>query len=184
MPAFTYKAIDTTGKEVTATLSAPSRAAALDQLSSSNLYPVTVERAEEAVDIGEAEELERKIRKAEFDLEDYRQQIGRLSKMGPLDNILGMIPGLGKIAKMRQDVDAGRELKQVEAIINSMTPRERRNYRIISGSRRKRIARGSGTSVQKVNQVMRQFVQARKMMKQLSKAGKGRSARKLAELFR
>jgi len=154
-----------------------------------------IERAEEAVDIGEAEELERKIRKAEFDLEDYRQQIGRLRKMGPMDNILGMIPGLGKVAKMRQDVDAGRELKQVEAVINSMTPRERRNYRIISGSRRKRIARGSGTSVQKVNQVMRQFVQARKMMKQLSrgglgkggkggKVGKGRSARKLAELFR
>lgn len=145
-----------------------------------------IERAEETVDLKEAQELEKKIRKQDFTLEDYLKQIRQLSKMGPLDSIVGMIPGLGKIAKMRQDVDAAREMKYVEAILTSMTMRERRNYRIINGSRRKRIARGSGTSVQKVNQTLRQFVAARKMMKQLTKApfGKGRSMHKLANMFR
>ncbi len=145
-----------------------------------------IERAEEAVDIKEVEELEKKIRKQEFTLEDYRKQICQLRKMGPLDSIIGMIPGLGKIAKMRQDVDASRELKHVEAILDSMTQRERRNYKVINGSRRKRIARGSGTSVQKVNQVLRQFVAAKKMMKKFTKApfAKGRSLHKLADVFR
>lgn len=145
-----------------------------------------IEKAEESVDIKEAQELERKIRKNEFTLEDYRKQVRRLRKMGSLESILGMIPGIGKAIKMRQDVDAAKEIKYVEAIINSMTPRERRNYRIITGSRRKRIARGSGTSVQKVNQVLKQFVQARKMMKQLSNAPfvKGHAVRKIAKRLR
>jgi len=145
-----------------------------------------IEKAEEAIDVREAEELERKIRKKEFTLADYRDQIRRLHKMGPIEGILGMIPGLGKIAQLRQDVDAKQEMRRVEAILNSMTSRELRNYRIINGSRRKRIARGSGTSVQKVNQVLRQFVAARKMMKRLSGAplGKGRSMRKLQDMFR
>jgi signal recognition particle subunit SRP54 len=145
-----------------------------------------IEKAEEAIDVRQAEELERKIRKKEFTLADYRGQISQLRKMGPLDKIVGMIPGLGKAAKMRQDVDSARELRQVEAILNSMTKRELNSYRIINGSRRKRIARGSGTSVQKVNQVLRQYVAARKMMKQLSKgaSGKGPSMRRLADMFR
>ncbi len=145
-----------------------------------------IEKAEEAIDVRQAEELERKIRKQEFTLADFREQIRQLGKMGPLDSIIGMIPGLGKVAKMRQDVDAQKEMKHVEAILNSMNGRELRSYRIINGSRRKRIARGSGTSVQKVNQVLRQFVAARKMMKQLSKApmGKGRSLRKLADMIK
>ncbi|HUX07485.1 MAG TPA: signal recognition particle protein [Acidobacteriota bacterium] len=145
-----------------------------------------IEKAEEAIDVEQAAELERKIRRQEFTLADFRDQIRQLGKMGPLDSIMGMIPGLGKVAKMRQDVDAQKEMRHVEAILNSMTGRELRSYRIINGSRRKRIARGSGTSVQKVNQVLRQFVAARKMMKQLSKApmGKGRSLRKLADMLK
>jgi signal recognition particle subunit SRP54 len=145
-----------------------------------------IEKAEEAIDVEQAAELERKIRKQEFTLADYRDQLRQLGKMGPLDGIIGMIPGLGKVAKMRQDVDAQKELKRAEAILNSMTARELRSHKIINGSRRKRIARGSGTSVQKVNQVLRQFVTARKMMKQLSKApmGKGRSLRRLTDMLR
>ena len=145
-----------------------------------------IEKAEETIDAREAEELERKIRRKEFTLEDYLDQIRRLRKMGPLESVLGMIPGLGKVAQVRQDVDAQQEMSHVEAILSSMTRRERANYRVINGSRRKRIARGSGMSVQKVNQVLRQFAAARKMMKQLSGAplGKGRSMRKLADMFR
>jgi signal recognition particle subunit SRP54 len=145
-----------------------------------------IEKAEEAIDVKEAQEFERKIRKSSFTLEDFRKQIKQIKKMGPIENILGMVPGLSKIASLRQDVDGARELKHVEAILNSMTVKERRNYRIINGSRRKRIASGSGTSVQKVNQVLRQFIQARKMMKQLSKGsfGAGSSTRKISQLLR
>jgi signal recognition particle subunit SRP54 len=145
-----------------------------------------IEKAEESIDAKEAEDLERKIRKQEFSFDDYLKQIRRLRKMGPLENIIGMIPGLGKAVKMRQDIDAGKELRQVEAIICSMTPVERRNYRLINGSRRKRIARGSGTSVQRVNQVLKQFVQARKMMKELSGVPfmKGHAVRRIAKRLR
>ena len=145
-----------------------------------------IEKAEETVDVEEAQELERKIRKDEFTLEDFRKQIAQVKKMGPIEGLLGMIPGLGNAMKMREGVDAGKEMKYVEAILSSMTRKELRNHRLINGSRRKRIARGSGTSVQRVNQVLRQFVQARKMMKQMSKGafGKGRSAKKLAQMFR
>lgn len=145
-----------------------------------------IERAEEAIDVQEAHDLERKIRKEDFTLEDFRKQIKQIKKMGPIEGLIGMIPGLGKIAKMQQNVDANKEMKYVEAILNSMTNKERKNYRIINGNRRKRIARGSGTSVQRVNQVLRQFVQARKMMKQLGKGaiGKGRSMRQISQMFR
>lgn len=145
-----------------------------------------IEKAEETIDVHEAQELERKIRKEDFTLDDFRKQIRQIKKMGPLEGLIGMIPGLGKVAKMQKDVDAGKEMKYVEAILNSMTNKERRNHRIINGSRRKRIARGSGTTVQRVNQVLRQFVQARKMMKQLSKGafGKGRSMRQISQMFR
>jgi signal recognition particle subunit SRP54 len=145
-----------------------------------------IEKAEEAIDVREAQEFEKKIRKDDFTLEDFRKQIKQVQKMGPLENVLGMIPGLGNMMKMRQDVDAGEEMKYVEAILNSMTRKELRNHRVLNGSRRQRIANGSGTSVQKVNQVLRQFVQARKLMKQFSKGalGKGRSARKIAQMLR
>ena len=146
-----------------------------------------IERAEEAIDVEQAKELEKKLRKDSFTLEDFRSQIKQVQKMGSIQDILGMIPGLGKMAKMREDVDAGKEMKYVEAILNSMTMKERRNHRIINGSRRKRIAKGSGTTVQRVNQVLKQYVQARKMMKQLSKGafGKGKlSKSKLSQLLR
>jgi signal recognition particle subunit SRP54 len=146
-----------------------------------------IEKAEEAIDVEQAKELEKKLRKDSFTLEDFRTQIKQVQKMGSIQDIIGMIPGLGKMAKMREDVDAGKEMKYVEAILNSMTMKERRNHRIINGSRRKRIAKGSGTTVQRVNQVLKQYVQARKMMKQLSKGafGKGKlSKSKLSQLLR
>lgn len=146
-----------------------------------------IERAEEAIDIDQAKELEKKLRKDSFTLEDFRSQIKQVQKMGSIQDIIGMIPGLGKMAKMRDDVDAGKEMKYVEAILNSMTLKERRNHRILNGSRRKRIAQGSGTTVQRVNQVLKQFVQARKMMKQLSKGAFGKSKlskSKLSQLLR
>jgi signal recognition particle subunit SRP54 len=127
-----------------------------------------VEKAEESIDRKDARELERRIRKESFTLEDFLEQLQRLKKMGPLDQIMGMIPGVkGKLAKMN---DVGEEeMAKTEAIIYSMTPDERRYPRIISGSRRKRIARGSGTSLQDVNRLLKQFKQVKKMMKRFSR---------------
>jgi len=126
-----------------------------------------IERAEQAVDQKKAAELERKLRRDEFTLEDFRDQLGQLRKMGPLEQIVGMLPKLGPLANIPKDaqVDEGR-LKRVEAIINSMTSAEREDHSLIDGKRRKRIARGSGTSVQEVNQVLKQYLQMRKMIRQ------------------
>ncbi len=123
-----------------------------------------IEKAEQSVDEDEAKELERKFRKNQFTLEDFLDQLKRVRKMGPLTSILGMIPGLAghQLSKMQVD---DRELDRVEAIILSMTPYERRNPETIKGSRRLRIAKGSGTSVQQVNQLIKQFDQMRKMMR-------------------
>jgi signal recognition particle subunit SRP54 len=128
-----------------------------------------IEKAEEAVSLEDAEKLEEKIRKDEFTLEDFRDQLRTIKKMGPLEQILGMLPGMGQIKELaanREAVD-DKQLGRVEAIINSMTPKERRNHQVINGSRRKRIARGSGTSVEEVNRLLKQFVQMKKMLKQL-----------------
>jgi signal recognition particle subunit SRP54 len=128
-----------------------------------------IEKAEEAVSIEDAEKLEEKIRKNAFTLEDFRDQLRTIKKMGPIEQILGMLPGMGNLKQMaaaREQVD-DKQLARVEAIINSMTPRERRNHQVINGSRRKRIARGSGTSVEEVNRLLKQFVQMQKMLKQL-----------------
>ena len=132
-----------------------------------------VERAQETVDQEEAEELAKKLRKQSFDLEDFRSQLRKLQKMGPLSQILGMMPGVPKEALSEVEKDGGKSLKRVEAIINSMTPAERARPSVLNGSRRRRIARGSGTSVQEVNQLVRQFDDMRKMMKRMSK-GKGK----------
>jgi signal recognition particle subunit SRP54 len=123
-----------------------------------------IEKAEQSVDEDEAKELERKLRKNQFTLEDFLDQLKRVRKMGPLTSILGMIPGLAghQLSKMQVD---DRELDRVEAIILSMTPYERRHPESIKGSRRLRIAKGSGTSVQQVNQLIKQFDQMRKMMR-------------------
>ncbi len=129
-----------------------------------------IEKAEEVSDADQAAELERKIRKQQFTLEDFLVQMKQVRKMGPLQNVLGMMPGMGKAMKQIREVKMDeRELDRVEAIILSMTPAERANPSMIDGSRRKRIAQGSGTTVQAVNQLVKQFSQMRKMMSQLAK---------------
>jgi signal recognition particle subunit SRP54 len=128
-----------------------------------------IEKAEEAVSIEDAEKLEEKIRKNAFTLEDFRDQLRTIKKMGPIEQIIGMLPGMGNLKQMsaaREQVD-DKQLARVEAIINSMTPQERRNHQVINGQRRKRIAKGSGTSVEEVNRLLKQFVQMQKMLKQL-----------------
>jgi signal recognition particle subunit SRP54 len=128
-----------------------------------------IEKAEEAVSIEDAEALERKIRQDEFTLEDFRDQLRTIKKMGPLEQILGMLPGMGNLKELtanRQQVD-DKQLARVEAIINSMTAKERRNHQLINGSRRKRIAKGSGTTVEEVNRLLKQFIQMKKMLKQI-----------------
>jgi len=126
-----------------------------------------IERTEQAIDHKKAAELERKLRRSEFTLEDFRDQLRQVRKMGPLEQVLGMLPKVGPFANLPKDahVDESR-LKHIEAIINSMTAAERDDHDLIDGKRRKRIARGSGTSVQEVNQVLKQYQQMRRMMKQ------------------
>jgi signal recognition particle subunit SRP54 len=128
-----------------------------------------IEKAEEAVSREEAETLERKVRLDEFTLEDFRDQLRTIKKMGPLEQILGMLPGMGQLKQAAANREAldDKQLGRVEAIINSMTAQERRNHHVINGSRRKRIAKGSGTSVEEVNRLLKQFIQMKKMLKQL-----------------
>ncbi len=126
-----------------------------------------IEKAEEAVSLEDAEKLEKKLRLDEFTLEDFRDQLRTIKKMGPIEQILGMLPGMGnmkELAANREKID-DKQLDRVEAIINSMTPKERHNHQLISGSRRKRIAKGSGTSVEEINRLLKQFVQMKKMLK-------------------
>jgi signal recognition particle subunit SRP54 len=127
-----------------------------------------IEKAQEAIDQEQAVELEKKLREDTFTLEDFRDQLRQMRKLGPLEQILGMLPQVGPFKDLNKVKVDEKELVHIEAIINSMTPKERAHHQIINGSRRKRIARGSGTSVQKVNQLLKQYVQARKMMKQMS----------------
>jgi len=126
-----------------------------------------IEKAEQAVDEQQAAELQDRILRDEFSLEDFRDQLRLIRKMGPLEQIVGMLPGMGKLKQLAQASPDQGELTRVEAIISSMTEQERLNYRVINGSRRKRIARGSGTSVEEVNRLLRQFGQMRKMLKTL-----------------
>ncbi len=129
-----------------------------------------VEKAQETIKQEEALKLAQKLKKAQFDLEDFLNQIKQLSKMGPLENLLQMIPGAGKMFRGIQ-LDP-KEIKRVEAMILSMTPQERRQPNILNGSRRRRIAAGSGTTVQDLNRLMNQFEQIKKMMKRMSGMGK------------
>src|SRR5678815_3768283 len=126
-----------------------------------------IEKAEEAVSVEDAEKLEEKIRRDDFTLEDFRDQLRTIRKMGPLEQIIGMLPGMGALKEMKQareQVDE-KQMLRVEAIINSMTAKERRNHQLINGQRRKRIARGSGTTVEEVNRLLKQFIQMKKMLK-------------------
>jgi signal recognition particle subunit SRP54 len=128
-----------------------------------------IEKAEETTDRKQAEELERKIRKQQFTLEDFLQQMRQVRRMGPLSNVLGLMPGMGGAMKELRNVNVDEgELDRIEAIILSMTAEERARPDVINGSRRKRIARGSGTTVQAVNQLTKQFAQMQKLMKQLA----------------
>jgi signal recognition particle subunit SRP54 len=126
-----------------------------------------IERAEKTVDADRAAELERKIRKQEFGLDDFLDQMKQIRRMGPVGNLLGMLPGFGQLKQLKNAKVDERELDRIQAIVTSMTPAERRNPKLIDGSRRKRIAAGSGTTVQAVNQLVKQFGQMQKMMRAL-----------------
>ena len=131
-----------------------------------------VERAQEVVDVKDAAKLEEKLRTSQFTLEDFLDQLQQVQKMGPLGQLMGMIPGMGGMAREAEAaVDRG-DLRRVEAIIRAMTPRERRDPQILNGSRRRRIAGGSGTALTDVNRLIKQFAEMQKMMKQLSGAGR------------
>jgi signal recognition particle subunit SRP54 len=127
-----------------------------------------IEKAEDVMDRDKAKALEEKIRRQEFDLEDFRTQLKQVRKMGPLQNVLEMLPGAGDLKKSGLEVDE-KQLRGVEVIIGSMTAEERRRPGIINNSRRRRIARGSGTSVSDVNRLLKQFAQAQRMMKKMAK---------------
>jgi len=132
-----------------------------------------VERAQETVDVAQAQRLEEKLRKAEFTLDDFLEQLQQVQKMGPIGQLVSMVPGMGGIAKDAQAaVDRG-DLKRTEAIIRSMTRHERRDPGVINGSRRRRIAAGSGTSLPEVNRLIKQFMDIQRLMKQLG-SGRGR----------
>lgn len=136
-----------------------------------------VEKAQATFDMEEAKKMEKKLRKDEFTLDDFLAQMQQVKKLGSLDNILGLIPGMGGLKKQLagQDINLdGKEMRQIEAIIKSMTPKERANITIINGSRRKRIAMGSGTRVQDVNKLLKQFGEMKKMMKKMKKMQKGK----------
>jgi signal recognition particle subunit SRP54 len=127
-----------------------------------------IEKAEQAIDKKSAVEMQRKLITNEFTLEDFRDQLKQIRKLGPLENLLGMMPKVGIMKELKNVKVDEKEISRVVAIIDSMTPRERDNHMIINGSRRRRIAKGSGTSVQEVNQLLKQYAEARKMMKSFS----------------
>ena len=136
-----------------------------------------VERAQEQFDLEEAKKLEKKIRKNQFDFNDFIAQIQQIKKMGNLKELASMIPGVGKAIK---DIDIDdNAFKSIEAIIYSMTPQERTNPEILNGTRRTRIAKGSGTSIQEVNRLLKQFDQTRKMMKMVTGSKMGKMMPKL-----
>ncbi len=128
-----------------------------------------IERAQETFDEEQALKMEEKLRTATFTLEDFLDQLQQVKKMGPMSHVLDMIPGLSGLSREIPQETTDKQLVRIEAIINSMTSEERHNPRIIGGSRKRRIARGSGTTVQEVNQLLNQFRQIQKMMRQMSK---------------
>jgi signal recognition particle subunit SRP54 len=128
-----------------------------------------IEKAEAAISAEKAKELEKKLREESFTLEDFKEQLQQVRNMGSLDQIIGMLPGMGGVKNLQVDE---REFIRIEAIINSMTPAERQNPAIIDGSRRRRIAQGSGTKIQDVNRLLKQFTESRKLMKRFMQGGK------------
>ncbi|MFB3906662.1 MAG: signal recognition particle protein [Acidobacteriota bacterium] len=138
-----------------------------------------IEKAEEVADEKEAEKMLEKLRRDQFTLEDFRDQLRQIRRLGPLENILGLLPQMGPFKGLNKLKVDEKQLLHVEAIINSMTVRERTNYKIIDGSRRKRIAKGSGRPISEVNRLLKQYMQARKMMKQVGKGFMGNRLPKL-----
>jgi signal recognition particle subunit SRP54 len=143
-----------------------------------------IEKAEAVVDKKQAAEMQEKMLSDTFTLDDFRDQLKQIRKLGSLEQILSMLPSIGPFKDMQKAKVDEKELGRVEAIINSMTPKERRNHQLINGSRRKRIAKGSGTSVQQVNQLLKQYVQTRKMMKGMKNSlfGKGMKGMKMPQM--
>src|SRR5579872_3596046 len=144
-----------------------------------------IEKAEEAIDKKQAVEMQRKLIENEFTLEDFRDQLRQLRKLGPLSSVLDMMPQVGMMKELKNVKVDEKEITRVVAIIDSMTPGERANHMIINGNRRKRIAKGSGTSVQEINQLLKQYAQAHKMMKTFSGGflGKKLGKMKLPQFF-
>ncbi len=142
-----------------------------------------IEKASANVDRGEAERMGRKLVKGEFNLEDFLGQLQQIKKMGPLTQILEMIPGMGRMTQQLAPDVTDKEMRRLEAIINSMTPGERRDPRILNANRKRRVARGSGTTVPEINDLLNQFRQMQKMMKQMSSGGRG-GMRGLMDMFR
>ena len=145
-----------------------------------------IEKVEETIDQKKAEEMQRKLIDNEFTLDDFRDQIKQIRKLGPLESLLGMMPQLGPLKGMKDVKIDEKEITRIVAIIDSMTPHERVNHMIINGSRRRRIAKGSGTTVQEVNNLLKQYAQARKMMKSLTTGsfmGKRLGKMKLPDMF-
>jgi signal recognition particle subunit SRP54 len=138
-----------------------------------------IEKAEQTMDKKKAVEMQRKLIENDFTLEDFRDQIRQLRKLGPLESIIGMMPQMGILKDLKNVKVDENEVTRVVAIIDSMTPHERANHMVINGSRRRRIARGSGTSVQEVNQLLKQYTQARKMMKTFSGGFMGKKLGKM-----
>lgn len=131
-----------------------------------------IEKAQATFDQDEAQKLQKKLKKNQYDLEDFRNQLQQMKKMGSLESIMGMIPGMGKLMKQMEGAQPSeKEFKRIEAIIDSMTREERSNPSILNGSRRLRIAKGSGTTVQEVNQLLKRFAEALKVVKHLQKMG-------------
>ena len=138
-----------------------------------------IEKAEEAIDKKKAVEMQRKLIENDFTLDDFRDQMRQIRKLGPLESLLGMMPKVGILKDLKDVKVDEKEINRVVAIIDSMTPRERDNHMIVNGSRRRRIAKGSGTSVQEVNQLLKQYAQAKKMMKSFSGGFMGRKLGKM-----
>ena len=130
-----------------------------------------IEKAEQAIDKDEAEQLEEKLRKNEFTLDDFRSQLKTLRRMGPLESVLGMIPGLGDLKQAAENKPDEKQMGRIEAIICSMTVGERRDHSVMNGSRRKRIATGSGTSVEEVNRLLKQFTEMRRVLQMMGQGG-------------
>ena len=130
-----------------------------------------IEKAEQVIDKGDAEDLEEKLRTNAFTLEDFAKQLKMVKRLGPLESILGMLPGMGQLKDAAAAKPDEKQLGHVEAIISSMTPKERRNHTLINGSRRKRIAMGSGTSVEEVNRLLKQFLEMQRVIRMMGQGG-------------